>query len=119
MTIKDLDSAAHELIASLNIIMEKYQLSPGITYYLLKEAESQLANLRIQEYTLSEEKPNESDEELEESPVPVENRISMSTLKKKVEQKIQEKIKNGDLDENGNGRVMLEEVMSDVSESSN
>lgn len=123
MASRNLDSASNELIASLNAIMSKYQLTPTITYYILKEAESQLANLRIQEYILtedlqkkSEEKPKTGEGNVTElksnTEKPKRQRISMKDLNKNLEAKIKEKIANGELDENGNGVVSLAEVMN-------
>lgn len=130
MTVsRNIDSASNELIASLNAIMSKYQLTPTITYYILKEAESQLANLRIQEYILtedlqkkSEEKPKTGEDNVTElksnTEKPKRQHISMKDLNKNLEAKIKEKIANGELDENGNGVVSLAEVLKNDSKSS-
>lgn len=123
MTIKELDAASDEITSALNTIMAKYQLTPSITYYLLKDAESQLANLRIQEYILTEEQNKQSEEinkQTEEvKSKPNVNRIPMKELKERVESKIKEKIKNGEINKDGSGSVYLTEVVKDDSESAN
>lgn len=123
MTIKELDAASAEIASNLNTVMAKYQLTPAITYYLLKDVESQLANLRIQEYILTEEQ-NKQSEEINKQTEKVKskpnvNRIPMKELKERVENKIKEKIKNGEINKDGSGSVYLTEVMKDDSESAN
>lgn len=120
MTIKELDAASAEIASNLNTVMAKYQLTPAITYYLLKDVESQLANLRIQEYILTEEQNKEINKQTEKvKSKPNVNRIPMKELKERVESKIKEKIKNGEINKDGSGSVYLTEVMKDDSESAN